>query len=411
MKKDLLRLPLAKMLFLTAVLSATLLLQACGDDAEGRVEINSAAPAQVSNVQTAAGPGEVYLTWTMPSSSSFMYAKVEYKNSKGEGRILYVTKEKADANGQMSATISGFANTDPVDFEIYACSVRGNHAGALKVTAAPGTPAFIQMLNSVEVEPAMGGVNVSWKNEAIAPVIISLEYQKKDDAALSGSYKFEVPANSEDTRFVRLLCDKGAIAYGDCVINVTTQDAEANTSDVKTYEAALNEVHQLDRSDWSIPGFADTYDATIGYSSQEVSGEGAYPNGRVVALIDGNENTFWHTAWRQASAYPHFVIVDMGKDMDISMVSLRRRTGNNGTNKGQSFYTCSDDKAVNKDNPDSWTWTGQGTFSFDANTDDYQFFELQNPQKARYLKVYFAESDQGNTTFVMLSELNIYGIE
>ena len=62
----------------------SLAMTACGDESEGRVEINDSAPAQVSDVNYTSGPGEVTLTWKIPASPSFMYSKVVYKNSKGE---------------------------------------------------------------------------------------------------------------------------------------------------------------------------------------------------------------------------------------------------------------------------------------------------------------------------------------
>ena len=56
----------------------------CGDESEGRLEINDAAPSQVSDVKYTEGPGEVRLEWKIPSDPSFMYTKVEYTNSRGE---------------------------------------------------------------------------------------------------------------------------------------------------------------------------------------------------------------------------------------------------------------------------------------------------------------------------------------
>lgn len=44
----------------------------CNDE-EGRITIDNSAPAQVTNVQAVAGPGEVTLSWTNPDSPSFMY--------------------------------------------------------------------------------------------------------------------------------------------------------------------------------------------------------------------------------------------------------------------------------------------------------------------------------------------------
>lgn len=88
MKKDFLKFPLRKALFSTVILfSLSAIFSSCGDDVEGRISVNNAAPEKVTNVKTEAGPGEVYLTWTNPTNESFMYTKIEYTTSKGEKKI------------------------------------------------------------------------------------------------------------------------------------------------------------------------------------------------------------------------------------------------------------------------------------------------------------------------------------
>lgn len=386
-------------------------LSACGDDVEGRISINDSAPAQVTNVNTAAGPGEVYLTWTGPNDPSFMYTKIEYTNSKGLAKYLLVAHDKSEADGTYKATVSGFANTDAVTFALYACSVRGNNKGALEVTANPGTPAFAAVAESISIEPDYGGVNVSWTNESVAAVNIVLNYQAKGDASKAGSYRFKVGAGTSGTRFVPLSIGTAEYLSGQaCTINVTTEDDDENASRVIPFEKTPTAINKIDRAAWTFPGFQDTNDATIGYSSQEAGGEGASPNGRVIALIDGNLGSFWHTAWKTASAYPHFVIIDMGADAEVSNIDIRRRTGNGGTHKGQTFATCSDAGAADKSDPSSWQWQEQGWFSFDPLTDDTQMYRLKNPAPARYVRVSFAESDKGSSNYVMISEINVYQI-
>lgn len=71
MKKDLLKFPLKRVLLSAVILcSLSAIFTSCGDDAEGRITLNDKAPAKVTNVTTAAGPGEVYITWTNPTSES-----------------------------------------------------------------------------------------------------------------------------------------------------------------------------------------------------------------------------------------------------------------------------------------------------------------------------------------------------
>lgn len=384
----------------------SLAMTACGDESEGRVEINDSAPAQVSDVNYTPGPGEVTLTWKIPASPSFMYSKVVYKNSKGEEVYKMYSKDHAK-DGVMTETIGGFASVDPVDFNIYACSVRGNHLDATKISATPGAPAFLIVAETVDAEPAWGGVSVSYKNETVAWVNIVLNYHMKSDASKKGSYSFTAAPDSEGAQFVGLLVSNNEFINGEeAVIELAAGDADGNTSAPRTIETRTKKVEKLDRAAWTFPGFADTYDAQIGYSSQEAGGEGAFPNGRVMAMLDGNEGTFWHTAWKQSSAYPHFFIIDMGEEKEVSNVTIRRRGGNNGTNIGQTFYTCTA-AAANGASPDDWGWTNQGWNPFDRNSDAHQLFSMKQVEKARYIKVYFSEKDKGGN-FVMISEFNAY---
>lgn len=382
-------------------------LVSCGDDSEGRIEINNAAPAQVSDVNYTEGPGEVHLQWKIPTDPSFMYTKVEYRNSRGEDTYKMYSKDHADENGVIRATIQGFASTDPVEFRLYACSVRGNSRDAVIYSATPGAPAFLQVAQSVNAEPAWGGVNVSYSNETAADVIISVKYHLKSDAAKTGEASFTAKGNTTASSFVALNTSDSEFINGEeAVLEISAQDSEGNAADPRSVEVRTKKVVALDRSNWSFPGFADTNDPQIGYSSQEAGGEGGYPRGRVVAMLDGDEGTFWHTAWKTASDYPHFFIIDMGEENLVTNVTIRRRSGNNGTNIGQTIYTCPEAAATGS-SPDEWNWTNQGWNPFDRNSDKHQMFGMPTPENARYIKVYYASSDKGGN-FVMVSEFNAY---
>ena len=53
MKKDFLKFPLRKALFSTVILfSLSAIFSSCGDDVEGRISVNNAAPEKVTNVKT-----------------------------------------------------------------------------------------------------------------------------------------------------------------------------------------------------------------------------------------------------------------------------------------------------------------------------------------------------------------------
>lgn len=54
------------------------------------------------------------------------------------------------------------------------------------------------------------------------------------------------------------------------------------------------------------------------FSSQETSGEGPI-DGRAATTIDGNPNTFWHSAWQSSTAsFPHHIAINMNKSENVT---------------------------------------------------------------------------------------------
>lgn len=416
MKKEFLRL-LSKSHLLSAMMicSLSVFFASC-DDEEGRIKVNDAAPAQVMNVTATSGPGEVTLSWTNPTSTSFMYTKVEYTNAKGEKKYVLVSKEKADDNNVSTATVKGFANTDVQSFSIYACSVRGNNAGAVEATQAPGSPAFLEVVKTVAIEPALGGILVSYQNNFNSKILIALNYQAVGDASKSGTLKIEAAANSKASQFVQLSYGSGDFISGEeCVIKLSAEDEYENSSAAIEFKETPIKAVKIDRSIWSFPGYnANSNDGTIGYSSQESQGEGdkdGLKNGRVNSMIDSSLNTYWHASWKTSTNYPHWFILDMGREVTVANIELTRRQGDARGQKGHKIYTCTAAGAVDVTNPDSWTWVDHGSFAFDPNRDAPQSCALLSNPKARYIKVYFGTEHKGTGAQAMVANLNVYGLE
>lgn len=396
------------LLFLFATCVASVFCS-CNDE-EGRITIDNSAPAQVTNVQAVAGPGEVTLSWTNPDSPSFMYTKISYTDSKGEEKYVLVAKDKPS-----TATVKGFASTDECKFSLYACSVKGNNAGAVEVSFAPGAPAYLEVVKTITLSPVLGGTLVNYKNEFNTTVLIALEYHQANDDSKAGSTKFEVPANSEGTQLVMLMDSNNEFLQGECVVRVSAEDEYENASEPIEKTITPIPAVKIDRSLWSFPGYNEnSNDATIGYSSQEAQGEGdkdGLKNGRVVSMIDSSLNTYWHASWKVATNYPHWFILDMGKEVTVASVELTRRQGDARGQKGQHIYTCTEAGATDPSNPDSWQWTDHGDFAFDPNTDVPQSCGLPTTPRARYIKVYFGTEHKGTGSQAMLADLNVYGAE
>ena len=62
-----------------------------------------------------------------------------------------------------------------------------------------------------------------------------------------------------------------------------------------------------DKSNWEL----------VSFSSEETTGEGT--NGRAAQILDGDNNTYWHSQWKTSTANPpHKFVVDMKEPLDIN---------------------------------------------------------------------------------------------
>ncbi|BES61749.1 DUF4959 domain-containing protein [Dysgonomonas capnocytophagoides] len=382
-----------------------IIVTSCTDDDK----VSEIAPAKVTDLASSSGPGEVYLSWKNPNDPNLMYVKIEYINSKGEKRYKLISKDKVDKNGASADTIRGFANTELKTFSVFTCSLKGSNQGPVNIEQAPDNPVFETVAKTVNISADYGGIRIDWKNETNSLVYIAVDYHSIADSNKKGTKKITAKANTNGEIFTQLFYEELSVLIGEeCIVNMTVQDEEENSSEVKEFKLTPKVMTAISTSSWSFPGYNDSSNSqTIGYSSQEAGGEGASPKGRVIAMIDGDPSTFWHASWKSASDYPHWFILDLGQNYDITNVELVRRLGNNKGQKGQQFFTCSTENAIGAD-PTSWAWVDQGSYSFNNETNAPQNYRFFTNPKTRYVKVYFGTEYKGSTNYAMVSEIRVY---
>lgn len=388
----------------------------CSSEEEGKASPDYSAPTQVTDLQATPIAGGVELSWKKSPSANFMYAKVAYTDAKGNDKDTLLSAEHADSvTGMMTATIRGFAKEQPVKFNVYACSVKGNHGEPAVIEATPQAPNFIKVLDKVKVTAAPGGAHVAYTNDYDENVTVKLVYASKADASKKGSATISLAPKSNGTDYVRFDCGSDILS-GDCQVAVTTLDVAGNESDPTTVDLQnVQAIAQIDKAGWSVPGYnANSSDGTIGYSSQEAVGEGK-TNGRVTCLFDNNLSTFYHSRWKgDGGALPQWFIIDLGKDNPLAQIELFARQDGNGWKgqKGHQIFVCADKDAVDKNDPTSWSWKDCGEHSFDPANKKGQIIDLSTYQvTARYIKVYIADKFRGNGVYAFLSEMNVFTIK
>ena len=140
----------------------------------------------------------------------------------------------------------------------------------------------------------------------------------------------------------------------------------------------------IDRSDW-----------TIEANTEELTGEskpdlGMPDNGKVISLLDGRNETFWHSAWSNGEvAPPYEIIVDMQKATAFKQIGFVAREGENSKNVMNIEVYASDDKEVwTSVNEEDWGTPICEIAEFNSANKDLQIFSLSDVCNNRYVRIY-----------------------
>ncbi len=137
-------------------------------------------------------------------------------------------------------------------------------------------------------------------------------------------------------------------------------------------EIEFGDKNYLPRAEWKL----------IDFSSQEEQGEGA--TGRAVDILDGDGSTYWHSRWTtNAASQPHFLTVDMTRNVEVSGFSFLQRNGSR-TIKDIEIYSSTDNQK----------WEKLGDFQL-KNINTVQHVFLSSKSSFRYFKVLIRSAHDG----------------
>lgn len=227
------------------------------------------------------------------------------------------------------------------------------------------------VLESMTFVPVLGGVNVNWDN----PDNLELELNFQNTV---GGEEVNRGTTSSETQGTYII---GGMESGEQVIEITVENVYGNAW-ANNYTVTPTPAILLDKSGWTV----------IDFDSEEADAPAS-------AIIDGDYNTFWHSAWSQSQPiYPHHITVDMGAEKSIASFELFRRPGAWWAASNHEFWVSADN--VN--------WTKVGSHEDWLRDDNGVVVALAEAVKARYFKYVAIE---GYDYYAFLAEINVYGLE
>lgn len=184
-----------------------------------------------------------------------------------------------------------------------------------------------------------------------------------------------------------------------------------NGGEYQQYSATLNHngactIRAYCIADGMLASPVMSYDFTlyINKSAWKVVSADSYQGGNEPKLaIDGNNSTFWHTAWgANEPQCPHTLIVDMGTSYKVTAYTyLSRQDGNeNGMVKAYEIYLSDDGK----------TWGNAVVSGEFKKSTSLQETKLKTPTTGRYWK-FVAKSEINGKAWTSAAEIGIQAEE
>jgi hypothetical protein len=150
-------------------------------------------------------------------------------------------------------------------------------------------------------------------------------------------------------------------------------------SDVPAIDFGLK--NEYDKTNWTV----------VAFSSEETAGE----NGKAINILDGNQNSYWHSRWSSnAASYPHFLTVDMQQILPAKGFTLAQR---GGMRKVKDIELL-----ISNDNN---TWESLGNFVL-KNFGGQQVINLPAIRTFRYFKIVMNTAHDGQQ-FAALAEAGV----
>jgi hypothetical protein len=287
-----------KRLFYIIIATTITGLVSCTEPPMGQTSVDNVPPPPVENMDIEPLPGGGKVTYDLPSNEKdISYVKCEY-TYKGEKWVVH----SSIYNNYL--VIEGLGSIDPITATVYVVDHSENVSQGLSKTFTPEAPPWETIFASVKISPIFGGVAITWTNETMTEIGVTVFAEDSTGVMQEGQTKFSRDLHGE-------LSFRGYDSV-ECRFAVQITDKWGNVSSIKDTVVTPLFERLLDKKKFqevALPGD----NTSIGYNSP------------IVRFWDDNDGTIWHTLEGAFMPFPMYITIDLGVTVKFSRMTLRAR--------------------------------------------------------------------------------------
>jgi hypothetical protein len=387
-----------------------LLLTSCGED-----EVDDLVPpGEVSGIEVEPLNGGARFTYKLPGDEDLHYVEAVYTNAQG------IEVFKVASFYETTVEIDGFNDTLMHSATLHTVDRSRNRSEGVEVSFNPLVSHIHLVKESIWIEPALGGVQVHWQNEAARQVFVYLYIEngeQSEERILSSS-------SMDETFMVRGL---DSILYD---FSVVVEDFSGNKTE-KVFKQTIKPLFEekINKSDWSLVG-------SLSVDGNAWEGETVNFFDDVVDTKDSPADNSYFIINRDNNGgvlnFPLDIVIDMNKQVVVNRFTVWQRAywysdaENQGVSAEYYYYQNENMRSFDlwaSNDLDEWLLLGKFDIG-DPKDDDgnippdkiqeaidgheFTLDEISDP--FRYLK-FSITAGYGSETNVYGSEITLFGID
>lgn len=302
--------------YVSSLLLVISLIASCESDDNG----DTTPPGELSVISTEATYGGAIISYTLPDDNDILYVRADYTNGKGEAVFRTVSKHVNQIE------VSGFVLEEDVTVSLTVVDENQNSSKAVALEIRPLRSFIFLVQESIQIEPDLGGVQVSWENATEKTVFIYLHIQDGEDEQI----RILSSANKNEKIFVRGLEAKPLLFL------TKTEDFDGNISELQekgTYTPLFEE--KINKDTWKL------------VSNLSIDGnayEGATVNfwDDVIDTFETNSDNSYFIINRNDNGgilrWPLDIVIDLNKKAKINRFKVWQRAYWYNGPDGKSYY-------------------------------------------------------------------------